>query len=96
MRINVWLKREPNLDERKRGEGYRKYPSPGIGLGHSQSQSTALYCYNRFRFQSRNLFVWGEIFLGHVRSDVHDVGIAGYGAMDLLLPISMGIANPFC
>ncbi len=38
MRINLWLKREPNLQGRKRGEGYREYPSPGFGLGHSQSQ----------------------------------------------------------
>jgi hypothetical protein len=38
MHINLWLKREPNLQGRKRGEGYHEYPSPGFGLGHSQSQ----------------------------------------------------------
>ncbi len=38
MRINLWLKREPNLQERKRGEGYREYPSPEVRLGDFQSQ----------------------------------------------------------
>ncbi len=95
MRITWWLKRDANLKERK-GRRISSVPFARIWIGTLSIPTTALYCYNRFRFQSRSLFIWGEIFLGHVRSDVHGVGIVGYGVMGLFLPISTMIANPFC
>jgi len=69
---------------------------PDLGWDILIPINRVLHCYNKFRFQSRNLFIWGENFLGHVRSDVRGAGIVGYGVMDLLLPISMVIANQFC
>ena len=95
MRINLWLKRELIAGE-KEGRRIPRVPFARIWVGTFSIPTAALYCYNRFRFQSRNLFIWGEISLGHVRSNVHDAGIAGYGVMDLLLPTSMVIANQFC
>jgi hypothetical protein len=61
MGINLWLKREPNLQGRKRGEGYREYPSPGFGLGHSQSQQQHSIVTTDFGFNQANRSV-GERF----------------------------------
>jgi hypothetical protein len=89
------VKKRTESGGEKEGRRIWQVPFARIWVGTFAIPTTALYCYNRFRFQSRNLFIWGEIFLGLVRSDVQDAGIAGSGVMDLFPPISRGITSPF-